>query len=328
MAAIALDGLADVLHPFLVYEQIELGLFLNRHPIHRDVVDAEIMKRAQHVLFHRSVQPNFVPDVVVEVLVDVVAVRALRRGRHPQQEARGEVVQNPPVRGAASAVGLIDDDVVEMVGAEGLELLALRNGLNGRKDKRCVDRSCVARKHPHLDVVAEYPLKAGHRLARDVFPVHHEQKALRIDRQRIEGREEGLSSSCCRDHQGFGLASIPERLQLVQRFPLHGVGGELRCVWRCYVGGNVGHFRLWLARRLQFVLGPVNLQPSLGDPGRSAEKIIELFFQFRAVHTVFSIRDADVQFRGAACDGIGRPIAASHQTCYLLRTKEGIGFGV
>lgn len=79
----------------------------------RAVVDAEVLEWTHEVSLERVPQAHLGGDMPIEVVEDVLAVRALWRGREPQQQLRFQVVEQPRVGRRACAVKLVDDHHVE-----------------------------------------------------------------------------------------------------------------------------------------------------------------------------------------------------------------------
>ena len=71
------------------------------------VIDAEVVEGAEQYEFDAVEQVSAVDQVVVAQAQDVRLVRALRRRREPQQEARAQVLQQAPVGGRRGVVEFI-----------------------------------------------------------------------------------------------------------------------------------------------------------------------------------------------------------------------------
>jgi len=71
------------------------------------VIDAEVVEGAEQPEFDTVEQMPAVDQVVVAQAEDVRLVRALRRGREPQQKARARVLQQAPLGGRRGVVEFI-----------------------------------------------------------------------------------------------------------------------------------------------------------------------------------------------------------------------------
>ena len=98
------------------------------------VLHADIVKRTQHPFFEGILETNFIGDLVVKELKDVEVVIPFRRGRHPQEKGRLEVVQQGLISRSPRMVHFINQNVIKSIrGKLGITLF-LGQGLDGRKE--------------------------------------------------------------------------------------------------------------------------------------------------------------------------------------------------
>ena len=102
------------------------------------------MERGEHLQLESGVQSDFVRDVVVEQLKDVLAVSALGRSRHPQKELRLKVVEDFREALGAGTMYFVDQDVVEGGGVQAVEYVLLRESLHRGENIALVGLTLVA----------------------------------------------------------------------------------------------------------------------------------------------------------------------------------------
>ena len=83
------------------------------------------MERAEHILVQRLLEPDLIGDVITEHFEDVHAIGTFRCRGHAKHEIRCEIVDDPTVACGGNVVGLVDENVVEMLLAERSQCLGI-----------------------------------------------------------------------------------------------------------------------------------------------------------------------------------------------------------
>ena len=105
-------------HALVGRQAPEQGDIFDRFVVNLQIVNAKIMEGGKHLLGQSVLQRDLERDDVIEKGKDVIAVGAIGRGGHAQIKPRRKVRHDGLVTLGSRAVGLVDDDVVELIGTE------------------------------------------------------------------------------------------------------------------------------------------------------------------------------------------------------------------
>ena len=127
----------NIIYAFIAHQLDKIpkaGFIIECLTIDFQIRDAEIVKRAQQILFQCLLQSNFIRNIVVIQIKDIEIVRSLRTRSHTQQELRFKVLQNPLVAFRAGAMRLVDTDKIKFVRSELFQHLLFGHHLHGGKE--------------------------------------------------------------------------------------------------------------------------------------------------------------------------------------------------
>ena len=193
------------------------------------VLDAEVVERHQPPQLHAAGDVGAIRDEVVEQPEDVRGVRAIRRGRQPQEKTRFQAIEDLPVRRGSRVVNLVHDHVVERLLAELRPLRRARELLHRREHQIRAEIAVVAhapadaRRFAQLGELLPVRLRG---LEQQLAPVREEQQPrprahLRPERRVVRHREQRLAEPR-REHDQRARATLLARFaKLRQRLDLH-----------------------------------------------------------------------------------------------------------
>ena len=115
--AVVLSNIYDILHSFRTCKILKI-IHIHLTTIDLQILDSEIVKRTQQVIFQSGLKSDFACDIMVEKSIHIEAVSPVRRGRHTKQELRSEIVNDFLITLWAWAMALIQNDDRKLIRGE------------------------------------------------------------------------------------------------------------------------------------------------------------------------------------------------------------------
>ena len=207
MGTVVLRLLDDVADALVAGQGVEVRIVIDGLPVDGDLGDAEVMERTEEPGLESAVEAYLVGDVVVEHPEDVGLVHPLGGGGHAEHEFRSEIAEDAAILPCGGMVGLVADDVIELVPREFVQPSA--DGLDGCEQCRAFLPLLRPGELAVGVTVSENPAVAVHRLLQDVLVMDDEQEPAGCERLDIECGDVRLPCSRRRDEKSAALAVLP-----------------------------------------------------------------------------------------------------------------------
>jgi hypothetical protein len=150
------------------------------------VGDAEVAEAREEAALDRLFNVAAVDEVLAAQGKEVATVSALGRGGEAQQEARLEMVDQPPVGGGRGVVELVHHEVVELSGVEAAQMRLAAQGLHRGEEDIGLAVLLLGRIESEVRRRAD-AAKRLHRLAQDLFTVSHKEHPAELRSMAVEG---------------------------------------------------------------------------------------------------------------------------------------------
>ena len=128
----------DMLYSFLRNKTIKISIIIKQFTINSDFAHTMIMEGYKHIFWQSLIQPDFVSNIIVEILKNIIAISTLRCCRHTEEKFRPEVFKNLLICISTCVVRFINNYIIKCIWRKGMQIFLLIEGLHSGKKIICI----------------------------------------------------------------------------------------------------------------------------------------------------------------------------------------------